>query len=329
MWRHPGAMRRSSRILAVGAALALALAPALAEARPGDGRSLGSRGSRSFEAPPATRTAPQPARPLERTQQQPGQQPGYGSAPQQAQRPPIGQPNPQGGFFARHPFTAGLMGGLLGAGLFGLLSGHGLFGGFTGLGSMLGLLLQVGLIVLLAMLALRLFRSRQQPAMAGVPNGLQRQMQGGPQPVHAGGGGARPSAGINVTPTDFQAFEQTLKAVNEAWSRSDAATLQRLCTPEMAQYFNEDMQALAARGLKNETRDVVLEQGDLSEAWAEGAREYATVAMRFSLRDITYRLADNQVVEGDPNRRVEATELWTFVRPQGGQWQLSAVQQTG
>ena len=49
---------RKARFLAGFAALALALAPALAEARPGGGFSSGSRGSRSFNAPPATRTAP-------------------------------------------------------------------------------------------------------------------------------------------------------------------------------------------------------------------------------------------------------------------------------
>jgi predicted lipid-binding transport protein (Tim44 family) len=45
--------------------------------------------------------------------------------------------------------------------------------------------------------------------------------------------------------------------------------------------------------------------------------------------DVTRRIADGAVMEGDPERRTESTELWTFVRPQGGQWVLSAIQQTG
>ena len=81
-------------------------------------------------------------------------------------------------------------------------------------------------------------------------------------------------------------------------------------------------------GVAPETRDVRLEQGDLSEAWREGAREYATVAMRFSLVDVTRRVSDGAVVEGDPERRTEAVELWTFQRTQGGPWLLSAIQQT-
>ena len=69
-------------------------------------------------------------------------------------------------------------------------------------------------------------------------------------------------------------------------------------------------------------------QGDLSEAWREGATDYATVAMRFSCRDTMVDRASGRVVEGDPNRSVEATELWTFRRDNGSPWRLSGVQQT-
>ncbi len=33
------------------------------------------------------------------------------------------------------------------------------------------------------------------------------------------------------------------------------------------------------------------------------------------------------VVGGDPRTPVEAEEVWTFVRPRGGDWLLSAIQQ--
>jgi predicted lipid-binding transport protein (Tim44 family) len=255
---------------------------------------------------------------------------------QQAQRPPIGQPNPAGGFFSRSPFMAGLMGGLIGVGLGGLLFGHGLFGGFTGIASFLGLLLQIGLIAGLVWLVVGFLRRRsaaQQPAMAGVPNGMARQAHGAPGHDAPRGGGAGAAAGaggaVSLSPADFEAFERTLKEVNAAWSRQDLPALQRLSTPEMAGYFARDLSDLAERGWRNETSDVKLEQGDLSEAWREGAREYATVAMRFSLVDVSRRLSDGAVVEGDPNRRTEAVELWTFQRvQQDGPWLLSAIQQT-
>ncbi len=327
-------MRLSASFLAAVAAAALALAPAFAEARPGGGASSGSRGARTYQAPPSTNTAPSPARPMDRTMTEPSR-PGVGQPGVAQPRPPIGQPNPAGGFLSRNPYLAGMMGGLLGVGLVGLLSGHGLFGGFTGIASFLGLLLQIGLIAGLVWLVVGFLRRRsaagQQPAMSGVPSGaMARQAQGAPEYAPRGGsGGTAPSGAVSVAPADFEAFERTLKEVNAAWSRQDLPALQRLSTPEMAGYFSRDLSDLTERGWRNETRDVALEQGDLSEAWREGQREFATVAMRFSLVDVTRRVADGAVVEGDPNRRTEAVELWTFVRTQGGPWLLSAIQQTG
>jgi predicted lipid-binding transport protein (Tim44 family) len=157
---------------------------------------------------------------------------------------------------------------------------------------------------------------------------MARAMQDPPRGSGSGGGSGPAAAPVQVAPADFAAFEQILKAVNDAWSRQDTGTLQRLATPEMVRYFSNDLADLAARGWRNETRDVTLEQGDLAEAWREDDREYATVAMRFSLVDVTRRLADGVVVEGDPDRRTEAVEVWTFIRTAGGPWQLSAIQQT-
>lgn len=328
-------MRRPSFVLTAIAAAALALAPALADARPGGGGSSGSRGARTYSAPPSTSTAPGQARQMDRTMTEPSR---GGAVAQQGQRTPIGQPNPAGGFFSRSPFMAGLMGGLIGVGLGGLLFGHGLFGGFTSFASFLGLLLQLALIGGLVWLVVGFLRRRSsagQPAMAGVPSGaMAREAHGTPGGGYAprgGSGGAGATAAgsvISVAPADFEAFERTLKEVNAAWSRQDLSALRRLSTPEMGGYFERDLADLAARGWRNETRDVKLEQGDLSEAWREGEREYATVAMRFSLVDVTRNIADGTVVEGDPNRRTEAVELWTFTRTQDGPWLLSAIQQT-
>ena len=81
-----------------------------------------------------------------------------------------------------------------------------------------------------------------------------------------------------------------------------------------------------SRNVRNLVTDVRLEQGDLSEAWSEQGRDYATVAMRFSMIDVT-RAADGRVVDGSPDQRTQATEIWTFLRVPGGNWVLSAIQQ--
>jgi predicted lipid-binding transport protein (Tim44 family) len=71
---------------------------------------------------------------------------------------------------------------------------------------------------------------------------------------------------------------------------------------------------------------VQLLQGDLAEAWRERNTDYATVAMNFACKDLMVERATGQTVEGV--ERSEVTELWTFMRASGGNWLLSAIQQT-
>jgi predicted lipid-binding transport protein (Tim44 family) len=312
-------MKRFSLFLA---AAILALAPMLADARPGSGSSSGSRGSRTDSAPPSTNTAPAPARPMERSMTQPTR-PGANA--------PAAAPQGQRSRFGSG-FMGGLLGGMLGFGLAGLLFGGGLFGGGAGLGfaSMLGLLLQVALIGGLVWLLVSFLRRRSsapQPAYAGPAQPMMREAT--PAQGYAGAAGGMPAEQpVQLTEADFQGFERCLQGINAAWSRQDINALRQLATPEMVQYYADDMAQLASRGMRNETRDVKLEQGDLAEAWAENGREYATVAMRYSLLDATFRNADNAVVDGSVTQRTMVTEVWTFVRARGGQWLLSAVQQT-
>ena len=79
--------------------------------------------------------------------------------------------------------------------------------------------------------------------------------------------------------------------------------------------------------MRNVVNDVRLVSGDLAQAWTEQGRDYATVAMRFSMVDVT-RDSAGRVVDGSPDEHVTATEIWTFVRSRGGHWILSAIQQT-
>jgi predicted lipid-binding transport protein (Tim44 family) len=215
----------------------------------------------------------------------------------------------------------GLMGGLVGGMLFGAL-----FHGVWGFAGFFGLLVRIVLVVLLVRFLFRWFARRSQPAFAGpamfVPGAAPRP---GPMPGGGGGGPAQPM--LAILPADFQAFEQLLQAVQAAWSSHDLNALSSMTTPEMASYFAEQLAEQVSRGVRNSVTGVKLEQGDLSEAWAEGNREYATVAMRFSMIDVT-RDAAGHVVDGDPAEHVQATEIWTFLRAPGGRWVLSAIQQT-
>jgi predicted lipid-binding transport protein (Tim44 family) len=323
-WEVPNPMRRPGLFVTAFAALAMVLVPALADAKPGGGSSSGSRGSRTYSAPPPTQTAPNTARPMERTATQPSG-PQQAGAPARPGMPPQAQP--------QRSFMGALAGGLLMGGLIGMMFGGGLLGGIGGFGAMLGMLLQVALIGGLIWLAFRIFRRRQAaPAVAG-PAAYARQMEPAPMgggAAAAGGAHAAPTRDVQLTPQDYQAFERSLIEVNAAWSRRDLKGLRDFATPEMVGYFAQDYRDLDARGWRNETRDVKLEGGDLSEAWHEDGLDYATVAMRFSLLDATFEEATGKLVEGSTTERQTSTEMWTFVRSGPEErWLLSAIQQTG
>src|SRR3984957_72965 len=136
-------------------AMPLMLAASTADARIGGGISSGSRGARTFSAPPSTSTAPGTAQPFNRTMTQPGS-PGVGA--------PAG-----GGFFSRPGgMLRRLAAGFLGAGLLGMLFGGGLFSGIGGISSIFGLILQIGLIVIVIRMAMSWGQRRHaNPAYAG------------------------------------------------------------------------------------------------------------------------------------------------------------------
>jgi predicted lipid-binding transport protein (Tim44 family) len=236
---------------------------------------------------------------------------------------------------SRNPFLSGLMGGMLGAGLIGMMFGGGFAGGLAGGAGFLGLLLQVVLIGGIAYLAVRLFRSwsaaRAQPASgpayayAGASQVTDAPMA---RSVAALSGGSASSSPLAITADDYGSFESLLTDIQTAYSKGDLASLRGLATPEMLGYFSEELSSNASHGVENKVEAVKLEQGDLSEAWSEAGFDYATVAMRFSMIDVTRNVADGTIVEGSDRDRVEATEVWTFLRSRGGKWILSAIQQT-
>ena len=302
-------MRRTSILLVGFAVLALALSPITAEARAGSGSSFGSRGSMTYSAPPSTNTAPYSASPMQRSM-----------TPQYQPAPGFGSPMYQGGGLMR-----GLMGGLLFAGLFGMLFGHGFMGGGLGMFGFLGLLLQIFLVVTVVRFLYRFFIGGRSPAMAGGPNLFARGGMPGPGPMQGAPRLSGPPP-IAIAPEDYQHFEQLLKGTQAAWSAHDLNALQGMATPEMVSYFAEQLAEQVSRGVRNVVDDVTLVSGDLAQAWTEQGRDYATVAMRFSMVDVT-RDTTGRVVDGSPTEHVTATEIWTFVRSRSGHWILSAIQQ--
>src|SRR6266542_1010593 len=238
---------RSRPLLALCALVAvLAFAVTDADARAGRGGSFGSRGSQTFSAPPSTATSPS-ARPIERSMTQPGQ-PGSTLA----QRPPVS--SPVGGFLNRPGFLGGLFAGFLGAGLLGMLFGHGFLGGLGGVASMLGLMLQIGIVVIIGYLLWTWWQRRSQPALASGP-AMRDMSSGASRPAFGlgglgggSGGGAPVARGsgtdeVGTTPEDFSTFDRLLGEIQTAYGAEDLARLRTHVTPEMLSYYTEELAA--------------------------------------------------------------------------------------
>ncbi len=306
------------------------------------GGSFGSRGARTYSAPAATPTAPTATQPVQRSMTQPAAPSAAAPGAMQPQRP---------GFFSG--FGGSMLRGLAIGGLIGMLLGHG-FGGFAGA---FGMILQLALLAFGAMLLFRFLASRRQngPATAAGPAYREAPADEPARPAFGGlggfglggkgfGGSGFGSAGVDAPPPrpanarnandeigildgDLDRFEHLLAEVQSAFGREDYAALRAVTTPEIMSYLSEELSQNAVSGLRNDVSDVKLLQGDLAEGWREGGNDYATVAMRYESRDVMRDRKDGHIVSGDESRPTETTELWTFVRPAGGDWKLSAIQE--
>ena len=316
--------KRSTKVtMALLSATMLATMTAPADARRGG--SFGSRGSRTYVSPRATRTAPDYTPGLSRSMTQrsaiapSSSQYGssYGAGYGQRARPRFG-------------FGSGLLAGVVAGGLFGSVFGHG-GGGYgsynAGGGGLLAILIQLAIIGGIVWLAFRFFRggaSRVAGSPAAPANSAMAFQGSGFPPPPAG-----PSDEIAITAADQQSFETLLGELQEAFGREDYGRLRAITTPEIMSYLAEELSDNATHGRRNEVTDTRLIDAEVSEAWREPDGDYATIAMRYESIDVMRDRANGAVLAGDPERPSQTTEIWTFVRTGGAwsPWKVSAIQE--
>ncbi|MNR75413.1 Tim44-like domain protein [compost metagenome] len=249
-------------------------------------------------------------------------------------------------WFQRNPLMAGLVGALagtaIGAMLFNMLGGMGGLGGMMGI---LGLLLLAGL----AFMAFRMFRASRQPQFSGMgANGNVTPFQRPDAPMaysatqtapgqQTGASGYQQTkdqglAAIALANPSFRTekavdeLTTVFFRVQEAWSANDKAGIQAVTTPEMADYFGQDLDLMVMKGERNIIKNIVIRQFEITEAWQEEQTEFITAKIQARLVDYVER--NGQVVEGDAHQPTDFAEFWTFTRPRGGDvWKLSAVNQ--
>jgi predicted lipid-binding transport protein (Tim44 family) len=336
-------MRKQSRLFAglVMAAIVFfgmsIIVESSAWARAGGGRSMGSRGSKSFSSP-QTPSSPSQSAPGIGT---PGRNPIPGSPAQ-----------PSGGFLSRSPFmqglAGGLAGGLLGSLLFGGI-GHASPGGVGGGG--IGFM-DLALLGLLLYLAYRFFKKRREqsayapayqaggesPHLAGSQEFRQSGYPYGSNevPESSTGHGERESGLAQIRDYDpgfdKERFKETAQdhffRIQAGWTNRSLHGLENLLSDQMALFFRGELDAMSRKGQINRLENIAIRKVELTEAWQEAGKDFITVLFTANLLDYTVDETTQDVIEGDRINPVKFQEFWTFSRGIGSpQWQLSAIDQ--
>ena len=305
-------------------------------ARAGGGRSMGSRGSKSFMTPQKP-AGPSQSGPGMST---PGRNPGA---------PASGQPS--GGFFSRSPFMQGLAGGLAGGMIGSLLfggMGHAAGGGAAG-GGGIGFL-EIALLGLLLYFAYRFFKKRREQAFANASaySGVSPSLEshgGLPQsqpfttgyPQEPAGAPGDVDRGIHQIRTmdpafDEEEFKETVQdlffRIQAGWTNRSLDGLGGILTDEMASFFQKEFDTMNRKGVINRLENIAVRKVELAEVWQESGKDFITVLFTANLLDYTVDATTREVVQGDKMNPVKFQEYWTFCRDVGtSRWQLSAIGQ--
>ena len=233
----------------------------------------------------------------------------------------------KGGFFNRPGMgmLGGLAAGFLGAGLLGMLFGGGLFCGLGGISSIIGLLLQVGLVIIVVRLAMSWWQRRNasQTASAYAGRGQRTWTSGpgqtcpdatrAPEPVSASA--PTPRSRSKSCPADYEAFEKLLGDVQTAWSNED---VEKLAHPGDAGngvvLHHGPRESKAERGVVNK---VIERQAAAGRPRGSLARRRDRLrqrgdALRAGRQDD--RARQRQRWSTAARRRSKPPRVWTFVR---------------
>lgn len=317
----------------------------LAEARTGGGRSMGSRGLRSFSAP---------ARP---SNPSPGSAFGQRSIPpsasaQSSQREapfsrsaPFSQSSPFGGGSFWRSVGGGLLGGFIGSMLFRSLgfAGYGGYGGHGGGWGGPGLF-DLLLLGLLGYMAYRFF-SRRSTQAAGYfdveRSALNRSYDRYVQPELAASlplvqerdldRGIEQLRVLDPSFDPARCCDQAMDfffRLQAAWSAGDLQPVRTHLTDDIAAELQAEVDQLKRAGKRNHVENIAVRTCELTEAWQENGQDFVTVHFYANCLDYDVQESSGVVVRGSKLEPTKFEEYWTFTRPAGsGPWKLSAITQ--
>ncbi|MBF0373335.1 MAG: Tim44 domain-containing protein [Alphaproteobacteria bacterium] len=132
----------------------------------------------------------------------------------------------------------------------------------------------------------------------------------------------------SFSPEPFlQGARGAFEMIVSAYAAGDRATLRPLLANDVMANFEAAIDAREQAGEKLETELVSIKSADLDEVVMEGRTARVTVKLVSEQVNVV-RDADGKVVDGDPTRVAEVTDLWTFARDTGSRdpnWVLVAT----
>ncbi len=118
------------------------------------------------------------------------------------------------------------------------------------------------------------------------------------------------------------------EAIVMAFAEGDDPTLQLLLGSDVYDGFARAMRERETRGEKVQSSLVGIDKADIIEAEVKNRTAYVTVKFVSELISVT-RDAEDEVVEGDPKKVREVTDIWTFSRDLASKnpnWKLVATE---
>ena len=112
------------------------------------------------------------------------------------------------------------------------------------------------------------------------------------------------------------------------FAQGDDATLKQLLGSDVYDGFERAIRERERRGEKVESSLIGIDKADIIEAEVKNRTAYVTVKFVSELISVT-RDAEGEVVEGDPKKVREVTDIWTFARELGSKnpnWKLVATE---
>ena len=118
------------------------------------------------------------------------------------------------------------------------------------------------------------------------------------------------------------------EAIVMAFAEGDEATLEQLLGTDVFEGFQRAIRERETRGEKVLSSLVGIDKADIIEVEVKNRTAYVTVKFVSELNSVT-RDADGEVIEGDPKKVREVTDIWTFAREVASKnpnWKLVATE---